>query len=442
MQRSGTGDAPLLSIVIPTRERGEFVSSAVHSALACQDPQIEVVVSDNASTDDTKSVISSISDKRLVYANTGTRMPMHDNFAFALSRAQGRYLMFVGDDDAVLPARLARLLEILRSETPEVVNWHTPHYVWPGASNGELGLLTLKPLHLRGGKTVLSARALLQDLLRGSRAAYHMIGAKIYHGCVARDVVDRVVERAGGYFFVPWPDIGAAIANLFVVNEIVFLGLPCTLGGESRASNGRSQGFQETHARRPDNPYATFIQENTQGTNTGIADARVRPGAALTFFTLIESIRRMGASDLSANERAWLPLIESELAVLPEPARSEQADLIDFGLETLGLRLDRRWSEKAKAKRARQHPPMRRSLFLPYRMCIASQAGRCSNAFEAASLTDLVLEDSSDAHRRQALDLASAWIRALGRAMAATRTGRRENSHPAAAQNATAGRIF
>jgi glycosyltransferase involved in cell wall biosynthesis len=410
--------APLLSIIIPTRERCEFLVSCVRSALACTDPAIEVVVSDNASADGTKAALGAFADARLVYVNPGERVAMHDNFEFALSRSRGRYLMFIGDDDAVLPDRIMHLLELLRSEQPEVVNWEVPGYVWPGGANGTDGILTLKPSYLRGGRSVRDSRALLHGLADGSRASYRLGGAKIYHGCVARHVVDAVIARAGRYFFVPWPDVGAAIANLFVTDDIIVLGQPCTLGGESRASSGWSLRFQEKQQREPANPFAEFIDENLKRSQTATVDARIRTISALTFLTLAESIRRMAtAPDLRINDRAWMPILESELATMPEPARSEQSDIVDSGLQTIGLpRLDRAWLRKQRHKRARIRPPMRSSRLLPNRLSIVSRPGLCSNVYEAALATDRILGSAPEVTSRGRLALAATWLGALARA--------------------------
>jgi len=408
---------PLLSIIIPTRERCEYLVSCVRSALACSDSEIEIVVSDNASSDDTRAVVKSFDDARLVYANPGTRVPMHDNFEFALSKSRGRHVMFIGDDDAVLPERIRRLLVLLRDKRPQIVNWHPPNYVWPGGANGDHGLLTLKPLHLRGGQSKRDARERLCSLADGSRESYRFGGAKIYHGCVDRKVITQVIARAGRYFFVPWPDVGAAIANLFVADTILVLGQPCTLGGESRASNGWAQRFQESQHDR-DNPHVAFVQENLTRTGSGAVDSRIRPIAALTFFTLAEALRRMGGEKPPRlNTRAWIPMLESELASVPEPARSEQADIVDASLASIGVApLDRNWSSKGKHKSARLRPPVRRHRLLPDRMGIVSRPGLCGNVFDAALLTDRILGSASDAERRGNIALAGAWMGALRRA--------------------------
>ena len=56
---------PLITVGIPTYNRAALVKSCIESAFAQTYPNIEVMVSDNASTDDTLAVLNSIKDQRL-----------------------------------------------------------------------------------------------------------------------------------------------------------------------------------------------------------------------------------------------------------------------------------------------------------------------------------------------------------------------------------------
>lgn len=64
----------LISIIIPTCERARYLRHSLAAALAIDDDAIEIVVSDNASTDGTRDLVAGISDPRLKYVNTGGRV--------------------------------------------------------------------------------------------------------------------------------------------------------------------------------------------------------------------------------------------------------------------------------------------------------------------------------------------------------------------------------
>jgi GT2 family glycosyltransferase len=84
-----------ISIVVPTRNRAEYLPYCLATCLSPNDKHIEVIVSDNNSSDQTRQVISRISDSRLRYFNIGECLSMRQNFEFALSKVTGDYLMFI-----------------------------------------------------------------------------------------------------------------------------------------------------------------------------------------------------------------------------------------------------------------------------------------------------------------------------------------------------------
>lgn len=81
----------------------------VSSALAQTYRNLEVLVSDDASTDDTWSRLSEIKDPRLVLARQPQALGLAGNFDFCLRRASGEYFLLLGDDDVLLPGAVERL---------------------------------------------------------------------------------------------------------------------------------------------------------------------------------------------------------------------------------------------------------------------------------------------------------------------------------------------
>src|SRR3954468_2228340 len=100
---------PLLSVIVPTRARVSTLPFTLATILDQQTRAFEVIVSDNRSEDGTREAVQRIADDRVRYIDTGERLAMTDNWEFALGHARGRYALFVGDDDAILPGALDRL---------------------------------------------------------------------------------------------------------------------------------------------------------------------------------------------------------------------------------------------------------------------------------------------------------------------------------------------
>ena len=105
-------------MIIPARDVGPFVEAAVRSALGQTLPDIEVLVVDDGSLDDTWARLSKFEDDRLrLLKGEGRGGPAARNQALALAR--GDYVAFLDADDVWRPDHLARLSHRLDQE-PEV----------------------------------------------------------------------------------------------------------------------------------------------------------------------------------------------------------------------------------------------------------------------------------------------------------------------------------
>ncbi len=98
-----------VTIGIPTINRSKLALRAIRSALAQTYPDVEVIVSDDASTDDTVARIREIQDARLVLFEQKQRLGLVGNFDFCLRHASGEFFLLLGDDDVLLPGAVERL---------------------------------------------------------------------------------------------------------------------------------------------------------------------------------------------------------------------------------------------------------------------------------------------------------------------------------------------
>ena len=99
-----------VSVVVPTRNRSALLPMTLRSVLAQRDVDVEVIVVDGASTDDTPVVLAALADARLrvVWQNAADGAASARNRGAA--QARGEWLAFVDDDDLWAPDKLARQL--------------------------------------------------------------------------------------------------------------------------------------------------------------------------------------------------------------------------------------------------------------------------------------------------------------------------------------------
>jgi glycosyltransferase involved in cell wall biosynthesis len=97
--------SPLVSIGIPTFNRASSLPKSVDAALQQTYPNIEVIISDNASTDDTLSICEKFveTDKRVTYIRQQSNVGAAKNFGEVLQYSTGQYFMWLADDDWIDP---------------------------------------------------------------------------------------------------------------------------------------------------------------------------------------------------------------------------------------------------------------------------------------------------------------------------------------------------
>lgn len=106
------------SVVIPTYNRATFLLQAIESIYASDTLGLlnEIVVSDNASTDNTYDVVQALKDPRIQYYRNDKNEGIALNMIHALERATGDYCVLLSDDDVLVPEILDKFAEILMHE--------------------------------------------------------------------------------------------------------------------------------------------------------------------------------------------------------------------------------------------------------------------------------------------------------------------------------------
>jgi len=111
-QPGRTGRRPQVSIALPVRNGADTLGPVVESVLAQTCTDLELVISDNASTDGTEDLCRRFAavDPRVVYRRHPANVGLLNNFVSAAETATGTYLRWIGDDDWLEPEFVARVL--------------------------------------------------------------------------------------------------------------------------------------------------------------------------------------------------------------------------------------------------------------------------------------------------------------------------------------------
>src|SRR5438046_1239310 len=116
-------DDTLVSIGLPVYNGGQRIEEVVWSVLAQDHARIELVISDNASTDDTEDVCRALvrADSRVVYHRQPRNVGLLNNFVTAIRVANGTFFRWIGDDDWMAPDYVSRCLETFAEDERRVL---------------------------------------------------------------------------------------------------------------------------------------------------------------------------------------------------------------------------------------------------------------------------------------------------------------------------------
>jgi glycosyltransferase involved in cell wall biosynthesis len=109
-----------VSVIIPTYNRPDYLSSAIASVYAQSFKHFEIVVVDDASTEDARSIVNRYNDGRIKYIVHEYREGEAGARNTGLANSHGQYIAFLDDDDEWLPQKLQLQHELLSKCPPNV----------------------------------------------------------------------------------------------------------------------------------------------------------------------------------------------------------------------------------------------------------------------------------------------------------------------------------
>ena len=211
------------SVLLPTRNGGKYLKSCIESVLSQDYKDMELIVFDNANTDNTAEVVNSYSnDKRLKYYRTDSVVSVTDNWNNALKKSSGDYVLMMGDDDFLLPGYFDTLDKTIKeNDFPDGISYFGYSFMYPDAVDNKESYYSdphydyEKKLIDSGKTTKNQLKSIVYDMFKFKNRVPLNTLPHIW----SRKVINRV---DGELFRPPYPDHFALNAIFLKANTWVF----------------------------------------------------------------------------------------------------------------------------------------------------------------------------------------------------------------------------
>lgn len=254
-------DLPRFTIIIPQKNRSEYIGHTIRTCMMQDYPNLEILVSDDCSDDDSVKVVQQLMaiDSRVKLFAHEKHLGMRDNFEFVLNQVKPGYVMALGGDDGLAPGAIRRMLEILRETNTQLLTW-TPHiFYYPEASTGSSILCVRRYSKYLVKK--LKSKDYLHKIAKSFNYATYDCPMFYIKGVASTELVDRVKSRTpdGSFYTCPTPDGFSGVVLAGEVDEYSFTNEPLSITGSSPKSQGKNYHRNDEQSKKESEE---FFQDN------------------------------------------------------------------------------------------------------------------------------------------------------------------------------------
>jgi glycosyltransferase involved in cell wall biosynthesis len=182
---------PVLSIVIPAYNNTRYLPECIRSITAQEVADIEIIVVDDASTDDTYAAVEGLAreDPRIVALRHAVNQGTLAARTTGVAASTGDYVMLIDQDDALAPGALRQLLATAQAHPADIYHFgvrvEAANPAAQQAATGMTGFLTPTPRELEGA-----------DILRAQFAEAGGFDWHIHHKMFRGEVIRRAYAAA------------------------------------------------------------------------------------------------------------------------------------------------------------------------------------------------------------------------------------------------------
>ena len=238
----------ILSIVIPTKERYEYLKILTKSLIKSTSNKYEIIITDNTKLNsEIVEFLSDVNSNKIKYYHYPEWMSVSDNFDKGVEKANGKYVIVLGDDDGILIDESIKFLKKCYDQGIQAIYPKAISYQWPDNSHSTWGSLggtidmNRKPFFT---KKINAQKELNKQMNYGFGYGLGKL-PRVYHGFVLNGCLKKLKEECGTAFPGPSPDMANAVALSTFLENTIFTNKHLVISGHSKKSAGGMGGRKE-----------------------------------------------------------------------------------------------------------------------------------------------------------------------------------------------------
>ena len=241
---------PQFSVCIPAYRNPATLEACLRTVLDQPGDDYEIVVSDDQGPPGIRALVERLAQPdRIRYLRTPQRLGLRGNFEHCVTHSRGRYVTILGDDDGLCRNALDVARTLLASAQPDVFFWFPHIYWWPDALLPHKRWMVYVRAYAQKARLV-NAREYVDRFYDDPRNLWLFERLpSIYNGFVCRDLLERIRQRIGGYFYDEVADVSSGIVNGIMATSAALVERPLSIRGLSGSSSGVA--FRSKEAGRP-----------------------------------------------------------------------------------------------------------------------------------------------------------------------------------------------
>ncbi len=230
---------PLLSIVVPTKNRYKYLKYLIELVAQFQSDEIELVIQDNSDSNSEFLIfLQTIDKKNIIYNYNKGKLSVSENATLSILNSSGDYVCFIGDDDGFCNS-IIKIVKYMKSHNIDALISKQTIYDWPDFIDNSIYHLsaTLQYKDFSEKITYVNPDKEISKCVNSGLRDLHYL-PRVYQGIVSRKYLDLIYDKNNTFFPGPSPDMANAISLALLSPKMVRLDAPLIISGQSKTVGG------------------------------------------------------------------------------------------------------------------------------------------------------------------------------------------------------------